>query len=307
MKVFDETATRDALPFAALIECLRKMFRNGCEVPARHVHHVKSSTATGTVLIMPAWTDRYLGIKTVNIYPANGQRGLPGLFSVYVLFDATTGEPLAQMDGDVITSRRTAAASALAASYLAPKGARSLLVLGTGRVGSLLPMAYREVMDLSRVEIWARNSTAATTLADTLSRQGVPASAVEDLAAAAGRADVVSCATLASDPVLRGSWLHRDVHVDLIGSFTPEMREADDDVFREAALFVDTEEALQKSGELLGPMARGIIDRESVRGDLTKLCTGEVPGRMQASGRTVFKSVGTALEDLAAAIAVYER
>ena len=307
MKVFDEAATRAALPFAALIERLREMFRNGCEVPPRHVHRVETSTAEGSVLIMPAWTNRYLGIKTVNIYPANRRRGLPALFSVYTLFDAATGEPLAQMDGDVITSRRTAAASALAASYLAPEKAKNLLVLGTGRVGSLLPLAFREVMDLARVEIWARNGAAANALVDSLTSDGVRACAVEDLSAAAGRADVVSCATLAHEPVLLGAWLGREVHVDLIGSFTAEMREADDEVFRDAALFVDTEEALQKSGELLGPLSRGIIDRSSVRGDLARLCTGEVLGRRQSTGRTVFKSVGTALEDLAAAIAVYER
>jgi ornithine cyclodeaminase len=306
MKIFDEAATRQALPFFALIECLRDMFRAGCHVPPRHVHRIQTQAAQGTLLIMPAWTDRYLGIKTVNVYPGNSSRGLPGLFSAYMLFDATTGEALAQMDGNVITARRTAAASALAASYLARKNARRLLVIGAGRVGSLLPLAYREVMQVEAVEIWDRSGTPAEVLATSLAAQGIAASAVRDVEAAAGRADVVSCATLATEPVLRGDWLAPGAHVDLIGSFAPDMREADDAVFAEASVFIDTSEALQKSGELLSPMSRGVISASSVAGNLSELCDGRVRGREHDAARTVFKSVGTALEDLAAAIAVYE-
>lgn len=306
MKILDEAATREALPFGTLIERLRDMFRSGCHVPARHVHLVKTEAAQGTVLIMPAWTQRYLGIKTVNIFPQNGSRGLPGLFSAYTLFDAATGQALAHMDGNVITSRRTAAASALAASYLARTDARTLLVIGAGRVASLLPLAYQEVMKLERVEIWDRSGTPAEVLAASLAAEGIAATAVRDLQAAVGRADVVSCATLATDPVLRGDWLSPAAHVDLIGSFTPEMREADDAVFAGASLFIDTPEALQKSGELLGPMSRGVINASSVVGDLFDLCAGRLDGRRDDDERTIFKSVGTALEDLAAAIAVYE-
>ncbi|MES3000938.1 MAG: ornithine cyclodeaminase family protein [Pseudomonadota bacterium] len=306
MKIFDEAATREALAFDLLIERLRSMFKDGCNVPERHVHKVQTQAASGTVLIMPAWTDRYLGIKTVNIFPGNASRGLPGLFSAYTLFDSTTGEVLAQMDGNVITSRRTAAASALAASYLARKDARKLLVIGAGRVASLLPFAYREVMQLDSVEVWARSDASAEALAASLSTQGIRATAVRDVEAAAMRADVVSCATLATDPVLRGEWLRDGVHVDLIGSFTPQMREADDAVFAGASLFVDTAEALKKSGELLGPMSRAVFSASDVAGDLSQLCASQVVGRRHDDERTVFKSVGTALEDLAAAIAVFE-
>jgi ornithine cyclodeaminase len=306
MNVFDEVATREALPFGSLVEHLREMFRSGCHVPPRHVHLVQTEAARGTTLIMPAWTERYLGIKTVNIYPGNSSRGLPGLFSAYTLFDATTGQVLAQMDGNVITSRRTAAASALAASYLLRKDARRLLVIGAGRVGSLMPLAYREVMKLDAVEVWDRSGTPAETLARSLTAMGIPARSVRDLPDAVRQCDVVTCATLATDPVLRGEWLPVGAHVDLIGSFTPEMREADDEVFNGASIFVDTAEALQKSGELLGPMSRSVITAASVRGNLTDLCKGHVGGRSRDDERTVFKSVGTALEDLAAAVAVYE-
>ena len=306
MRIFEETATREALPFDLLIARLREMFRSGCKVPARHVHIVESETSQGTVLIMPAWTGRYLGIKTVNIYPGNSKLGLPGLFSAYTLFDATTGQVLAQMDGNVITSRRTAAASALAASYLARKESKRLLVVGAGRVGSLLPRAYAEVFDLQAIDIWDRTGSVAEAVAQSLAVDGLPAMAVADLRDATTQADIVSCATLATSPVISGNWLRPGTHLDLIGSFTPDMRESDDSAFVRASVFVDTSEALQKSGDLLGPISRGVIALSDIEGTLADLCEGRVNVMRRKEGRTIFKSVGTALEDLAAAIQVFE-
>jgi ornithine cyclodeaminase/alanine dehydrogenase-like protein (mu-crystallin family) len=281
MKTFDTDQTRAALRFDLLIPALECAFAAGAEVPPRHVHTLNG----GTVLIMPAWQGRYLGIKTINVFPANAARGLPGLFATYMLYDATSGEPLAQIDGNEITARRTAAASALAAAKLVRRDARRLLVLGRGRVGRLLPEAYRSVLSLDRVTVWHRGA-------------GI------DLERAVRDADIVSCATLSEEPLVRGEWLQPGSHLDLIGSFTPQMREADDACFAGAAIYVDTEEALAKSGDLLGPMSRGVFTAADVRGTLATLCRGEPPVRRDASERTVFKSVGTALEDLAAAMLV---
>jgi ornithine cyclodeaminase/alanine dehydrogenase-like protein (mu-crystallin family) len=308
MKFIDTESTRRALPFDRLIPALREMFVEGCEVPLRHTHSLQAATdgPPQTVLIMPAWQhDRYLGIKTVAIFPGNSERGLPGLFSTYVLYDARTGEPLAQIDGNEITSRRTAAASALAASYLAPPDARSLLVVGCGRVGSLVPEALRVVRPIERVMVWDRDESAASVLAARLRAQDIDATVASDLGRAAGNADIVSCATLATQPVIQGAWLRASNHLDLIGSFTPQMREADDACFVGARLFVDTQEALQKSGDLLGPMSRGVLAAGDVAGTLSELTGGKVQGRTEAHGRTVFKAVGTALEDLAAAMLVF--
>jgi ornithine cyclodeaminase/alanine dehydrogenase-like protein (mu-crystallin family) len=309
MKILDATATRDALPFDRLIDALQRMFVAGCEVPLRHTHTLAGPDGqpAGTVLIMPAWqAGRYLGIKTVNIFPGNATRGLPGLFSTYMLYDAQTGQPLARIDGDQITARRTVAASALAASKLARPDARRLLVVGAGRVAALLPQAYREVLPIDEVTVWARNPAQAAALVGAWRREGLAASATTDLAAAAAQADVVSCATLATAPVVQGAWLRAGSHLDLIGGFTPAMREADDACFAGASVFVDTDEAAQKSGDLLGPMSRGVLSPQALRGTLADLCRGRVPGRRSATERTVFKSVGTALEDLAAAVLVYE-
>src|SRR5512133_2756310 len=147
MLVFDATATREALSFDRLIPALRDMFATGCQVPPRHVHEIgPAGHELMTSLIMPAWLKgRYYGIKIINIAPGNAARGLPGLHASYLLFDAVTGVPLAMMDGDEVTARRTAAASALAASWLARADARRLLVVGAGRVARLLPQAYGAV------------------------------------------------------------------------------------------------------------------------------------------------------------------
>lgn len=308
MKTFDAAATRDALPFDALIPALERMFVAGCEVPLRHTHTLTAADGSqGTVLIMPAWqADHYLGIKTVNVFPGNAARGLPGLYSTYILYDACSGAPLAQIDGNEITSRRTAAASALAASKLARRDARSLLVVGAGRVAALIPQAYRQVLPIERITVWARNAQQAATLAAAWRSAGWPALAAADLAVAVAQADIVSCATLATVPVVSGAWLRAGSHLDLIGSFTPQMREGDDACFAGASVFVDTDEAAKKSGDLLGPLARGVLSPTDIRGTLADLCRGSVAGRRSAQERTVFKSVGTALEDLAAAMLVYE-
>jgi ornithine cyclodeaminase len=312
MRILDAAATAQALPFGALIAALRARFAAGCTVPPRHLHEIAGPQGGAmTSLLMPAWafaadgSGRY-GVKIINVAPGNRARGLPGLHGSYLLHDAATGVPLALLDGDELTARRTAAASALAAAWLARADAGHLLVVGAGRVAALLPLAYREVRDLRRVTVWARRRDAAGRLAAEWRAQGLPAEAADSLDAAVAAADIVSCATLATEPVVHGRFLPPGSHLDLIGSFTPQMREADDDAFRGAAVWVDTDEALHKSGDLLGPLQRGALPADAVRGTLEALARGSAPGRQRADERTVFKSVGTALEDLAAAMLAVE-
>jgi len=306
----DASATAAQLAFDALIPALREAFARGAEVPLRHTHTLADPADPhgpgGTVLLMPAWRPGGLfGLKTVMIFPANGARGLPGLHSLYTLFDARTGVPLAQLDGNEITSRRTAAASALAASLLAREDSARLLVLGCGRVARLLPEAMRCVRPIARVRVWNHRREGAAALAREWREQGVAdAQPVTDLAAAVAEADIVSCATLASAPLVRGAWLRPGTHLDLIGSFTPRMRECDAECFARSRVFVDTEEALAKSGDVLGAVAEGAFDAARLQGTLAQLVRGERRGRRgRESGDeiTLFKAVGSALEDLAAA------
>jgi ornithine cyclodeaminase/alanine dehydrogenase-like protein (mu-crystallin family) len=162
------------------------------------------------------------------------------------------------------------------------------------------------VRAIEQVSVWARSPEKAHALAESLRAQGFQAAAVADLRVACGQADIVSCATLATAPVVHGAWLRPGTHLDLIGSFTPAMREADDACFAGAGLYLDSGEALKKSGDLTGPLERGVITRGDVHGTLADLSRGAVPGRSSGHERTVFKSVGNALEDLAAAMLVVE-
>jgi ornithine cyclodeaminase len=303
MRQFDADATARALAFPALVDALERMFVHGCEVPARQVHAVGDSL---TALVMPAWaTGRYFGVKIVNVARGNAALGLPGIFASYQLFDANTGEPLALIDGGELTARRTAAASALAASRLAREDARRQLIVGAGRVGSLVAQAYRAVRRIDDVMVWSRDEQSALRLVVKLAAEGVPARVVTDLATATATADIVSCATLAAEPLIQGDWLAPGSHLDLIGGFTPAMREADDACFVGADVWIDTADALAKAGDLLHPIEHGVLRREDVRGTLADLAATRSLARDPAA-RTVFKSVGTALEDLAAAILVYE-
>ena len=310
MLIIDAAATAQALPFARLIPALRDMFSSGCETPSRQVLRWADGAAQPvTSLIMPAWqAGRYYGVKIINIAPGNATRGLPGLHASYLLHNANTGEPLALIDGNELTARRTAAASALAASFVARQEADRLLVIGGGRIARLLPLAYREVRDLRQVQAWARQPQQAHALAAYWREQGLSAQAVQDATSAAAQADIISCATLAlvaDEPVVRGAWLSSGSHLDLIGSFAPDMREADDAAFVDADAYVDREDALHKSGELLGPMSRGVFAADDIKATLAQLCRGD---RLAQPGgrRTVFKSVGQALEDLCAGICAYE-
>jgi ornithine cyclodeaminase len=254
---------------------------------------------------MPAWQrGGCYGVKVVNIAHGNAARGLPGLHSTYVLYDATTGVPLAWLDGDEITARRTAATSALAASWLARADARHLAIVGAGRVARLLAAAHRVSRPIERVTVWARSQERAAALVDELLAQGFAARAATGVEDAVADADIVSCATLAREPIVRGQWLREGSHLDLIGSFTPAMREADDGCFAGATVFADSDEAATKSGDLIGPIARGVVDPAAIA-TLADLARAKRRGRGTEAERTVFKSVGSALEDLAAAMLVH--
>lgn len=292
----------DALPFPPLIQALRDAFAAGADVPLRHTHHIGTGDTAGISLLMPAWdADGYYGVKIVNIYGNNHKRGKPGLHATYILHDATTGEPLAIFDGNVITSRRTAAASALGVDYLARKDARSLLVCGAGRVGSLLAPAIATVRQLDDIMVWDIDTGAAQRTVQALLARGLPARVAPALETAARGADIITCATLASQPFLRAEWLAAGSHVDLVGGFTPQMCEAEPACFAGAGVWVDTAEATQKSGDILNAIAAGCLKTEDIRGDLASLARGQCVGRASPGQRTVFKAVGTALEDLAAA------
>ena len=295
-----------ALDYGALVDALREAFAAGASAPVRASHPV---TPQGDrLLLMPAWDGIGLGVKIVTVFPRNRERGLASVAALYLLMDGTTGHPLALIDGEALTLRRTSAASALASSYLSRVDARHLLVVGTGALAPYMVAAHVAVRPIERVSVWGRSHAAAQRTAGALAAQGVPASAVADLAAALADADIVSCATTAREPIVRGALVREGTHVDLVGAFTPQMRESDDDLVARAEIFVDTfAGALAEAGDLVQPMSTGVISRDRIRAELADLASGRHPGRRTDGEVTLFKSVGTALEDLCAAKLVARR
>ncbi|MEC7571167.1 MAG: ornithine cyclodeaminase family protein, partial [Pseudomonadota bacterium] len=293
--------------FPPLIDSLRTMFRAGCTAPVRHHHSLAAPLgggAAGDLLLMPAWqAGQHIGIKIVTVFPDNSTRGLSAVMASYVLLDGETGKPLAFIDGEMLTVRRTAAASALAADYLARDDAHRLTMLGTGALAPHLIEAHASVRPIDHVRIWGRTPEKAVALADRFKDRFTTVEAITDKSAAIAAAHIVSCATLSADPLVHGADLGPGTHVDLVGAFRPDLRESDDQVIARGRVFVDTRAgALAEAGDLIQAFAAGVAGPEDIQGDLFDLCGGDTPGRQGAAEITVFKSVGTALEDLAAAI-----
>jgi ornithine cyclodeaminase/alanine dehydrogenase-like protein (mu-crystallin family) len=312
LRFFSAADLDAALDFPGLIDALAEGFRGGLTAPTRHHHTVaRSDEAAATHLLMPAWSesadgDDFIGVKIVNVFPGNGARGLPAVNGTYVLQSAVTGETLAILDGTRLTLWRTAAASALAARYLAREDARELLLVGAGALAPFLARAHASQRPIARVAIWNHRPEGARKLATSLAAEGFSARAVENLEQAVGEADIVSCATLSQAPLIRGGWLHPGQHVDLIGAYNMQMREVDDAALRLARIFVDTPAALSEGGDVAQGLANGAISRADVVADLPALVAG-APGRGAAEEITLFKSVGAAIEDLAAAMWVWKR
>jgi ornithine cyclodeaminase len=247
-------------------------------------------------------------VKAVTVFPDNAALGKPAVLGTYLLLSAQTGETLAVMDATRLTAWRTAAASALASRHLSRPDAARLLMVGAGALAPFLVRAHASVRPVRSVAIWNRSRPRAEALLAELGRAGFAATLADDLAAAVGEADIVSTATLSSEPLVRGAWLKPGVHLDCVGAFKFAMRETDDEAVRRARIFVDTRAgAFAEAGDILQPLQAGIVGREAVLGELGELCRGEVRGRTSAEEITLFKSVGASIEDLAAAVAVYER
>ena len=310
MLVLDEAATRAALPWRPLIAAIETMFTADCVTPVRHHHEVEvPSEAAATMLLMPAWVPgEHMGVKILNLFPDNQRRSLPTIIGTYLLSSARTGEMLAMIEGGELTARRTAATSALAAKYLAREEAEAMLMVGAGRLSLNLMQAHATVRPLKRFAVWARTPEKAETCAADARALGLDAIAVTDLAAAAGEADIISCATLSSEPLIRGEWLRPGTHLDLVGAFKPDMRESDDACVLRSSVFVDTRAgALKEGGDIVQPLRSGLLKESDIRAELAELTGGLHRGRVSSDEITLFKSVGAALEDLAGAVLAYRQ
>ena len=305
MKIISAAELAAAAPYRDVVEALRQGFRDDIETPVRHQHQTSD---VAILLLMPAWSKAYTGLKTVVFKSDNPERGLPTITASYLLIDNRTGATVAMMDGTELTRRRTAAASALAADYLARKDASTMLMVGTGALGAHFVRAHAAMRPIRTVLLYNRSPDKAKGLAAELTRDGFDVSVVTDLEKAMGQAHIISCATTSAEPILRGKWLKAGTHVDLAGAFKPTMRETDGDVVARSRVYVDTREGAEaEAGDLLQAAAEGKFRMENIQGDLFDLCRGKTAGRRNAEEITLFKSCGTAIEDLAAATLVYSR
>ena len=300
----DRTEIAALLPRRALIDRLERAFAADSGTPVRQRYDLGGDGAGKSLLLMPGWrVNGAIGVKLVTVFADNALRSLPAVHACYLLFDGESGAPRAILDGNELTLRRTGAASALAAKYLARPDAKRLLMVGTGELAPHLILSHAEVRPLEAVMIWGRRKEKARDVADALGTQhGFSIDVCDDLESGVAWADIVSSATLSQTALLDGRWLHPGQHLDLVGAFRPNMREADDLAIARAALYVDTRAgALTEAGELVQTLAAGVIKPTDIKGELSELVRGQVPGRTDPKAITLFKSVGTAIEDLAAA------
>lgn len=298
------------LDYAGLADAIEAAFAGAATAPVRHHHRIPRPGAEATLLLMPAWEDRasgFIGVKIATVFPDNASRGKPSVIGTYLLLDGESGEPLAAVDGVSLTLRRTAAASALASRFLSRPEASRLAMVGAGALAPHMIQAHGAVRPIDSVVIWNRTPVAAERLAAQLDRPGLSVSATTDIEAAVRSADIVTAATLARTPLVHGAWLTPGTHVDLVGAFTPEMREADDEAIRRATVFVDSRGGMKESGDIAGPLASGALAEDGIAGDLHDLARGTHPGRRSTGEITLFKSVGNAIEDLAAAVAIWRK
>jgi alanine dehydrogenase len=318
MRVVTSEEIDRLLTFPALIEALKHGFAGDITMPVRHHHAIeRAGASTATHLLMSAWTHNtdqgnFLGTKIVNVFPDNGKRGLPSIYGTYLLMSGETGETLAALDGTRLTAWRTAATSALAASYLAHQNASHLVMVGAGALVPFLIRAHASIRPITHVTLWNHNKQRADALAATLGpelvRQGIKLEVTDKLESAVRNADIISCATLSSKPLVQGAWLKAGAHLDLVGAYQATMRETDDACVTRSRLFVDTYGgALKEAGDLLQPMQAGLISRSDILAELSELCRGSFQFKRDPSDITLFKSVGAALEDLVAAMLVWQQ
>ncbi|HLY06541.1 MAG TPA: hypothetical protein VKR31_12410 [Rhizomicrobium sp.] len=250
---------------------------------------------------------RTFASKLITSFPANLAGGaLPAVQAVVVLFDARDGRPLAVLDGTEITAWRTAADSALGAKYLARDDSHTLLVVGAGAMASWLVRAHRCARpSIARVLCWNRSEARAAQLAEALSAEAVAAEAVPDLEAAVRVADIVTSCTRAHSPLLRGDWLKPGTHLDLVGGYDLDTREADDACVRVARVYVDRRETAKDVADIARPLEEGVLREGDILGDLYDLCAGRPPPRRSPADITFFKNAGGAHLDLMTAELVF--
>lgn len=311
MKYIEAEELEELLNYDELIPKINQAFAQDYNIPMRH-HHQYPNPKEGlesTLLLMPAWDNGdNLGVKIVNVSPNNSKYDLPSIQGLYIYFDLQTGTPKALMDAKKLTVKRTAAASALASQYLSRPDSSKLLVIGTGALSADLVKAHISVRPITEVMVWGRSSEKAQLIVNSIDIPDIHVSTVSTIEEGMSRADIISCATLSPTPLVLGKYLRAGQHLDMIGAYKPDMREMDDEVLTQADVYVDNiQGASKETGDLAIPIANGTFKIEDIKADLFELAKGKKEVSRSSTAITCFKSVGHALEDLAAATLAFEK
>ena len=274
-------------------------------VPMRH-HHDFPNPAVGsdsTMLLMPAWNpSKEAGVKIIAVSPENSQFNLPSINGTYIYLDAKKGLLKAILEAKSLTAKRTAATSALVSSFLSRIDSSTMLMIGTGALSKNLIKAHASVRPIQQVYVWGRNIEKAKTICKELSNEDFSIETINNIEDKISEVDIISCATLSKTPLVLGKYLKSGQHIDLVGAYRKDMREADNETVLKSLVYVDTfQGGLKESGDIVIPLQEGIISEEDIKADLFELCSGKKRGRNSDDEITMFKSVGHALEDLVAA------
>lgn len=310
-----------ALPMAECIASQEYAFREhglgntqtphrlGMKVPDQDGLYIAMPSYLGQMSDVAEGQTGAMAVKVLTFYPSNPGAGRPAIVATVLLHDPETGALLAMMEGASITGLRTAAGSAAATKYLARPEASTVGILGSGVQAESHLVAMRAVRPIQAAWVYSRDRDRRTDFAERMAaRLGIEVTPVSSARAAVEGADIVVTATTAREPIVEGDWFAVGTHINCVGSGIPDRRELDDQIVQRAKIVVDTHaSAMAEAGDLLIPMSKGLITQAAIHADLGELLTGQRPGRTDPQEITIFKSVGVALQDVAAAAWAYRR
>jgi len=311
--MLDSEKILSCLPFTTLVDELAAMHRQPIGlVDEMLMESTDSDENTSHFFIRTGWQpEKAAGAKIITVFPRNNQkREWPSIQAVYILFEGVNGTPIACLDGTALTWIKTATDSALGSRFLSRENVESMLMIGAGQMAPHLISAHCEVRpSLKQVRIYNRSTDKAEALGQSLTLRfpQIRFSATTEIEAAVREADLICSAVTVTQPVIRGEWLKSGTHVDLIGAYTADMREADDECLRRGSLFVDARETtINHIGELMIPLAQGVISESDVLADLSDLCQQVHSGRQSEDEITVFKNGGGGHLDLMCARIIHQ-
>ncbi|NVK74749.1 MAG: ornithine cyclodeaminase family protein [Oceanospirillaceae bacterium] len=311
MQIINANTVAQTLSFETLIPAIQSAFQQDFGMPQRQMYPLPGGSADkhDTFAVLPAWTNDVLGVKSFTHYPENPQKGLLTVAAQVLLFSRDTGAPLALVDGTSLTYWRTAAVSALAASYMAREDASSLLLFGTGELAPYMALAHASIRPICTIYVHGRSEEKMRKVQQRIlaNRSDINVQICSDYEEVITGVDIVSCATGSPTPLFSSASLAAGTHIDLVGNHHRTCRECDSATVKMSHVIVDSRlNVLNEAGDILIPLEENCIEENHIKGELSELCSGKVKGRLNNSQTTLFKSVGTALADVASAYHVHQ-